>query len=92
MINDVLATGLQGVRSGTQGMQNAATRIAQNGVVESRTAAGGGEIGQQGSQAEFGGLAEPIVDLKINQRGVEASLEVVRTADETLGTLLDEQV
>ena len=36
-----------------------------------------------------GSLVEPIVDLKIYERSVEASAQVVKTADETLGTLLD---
>ena len=35
------------------------------------------------------GLVEPIIDLKLYERSVEASAQVVKTADETLGTLLD---
>ena len=96
MINNAVASGLQGVRNGTLGMQDAANRIAQNGVAQAQPgndagARNGAEgAGQQGV-AETGGLAEPIVDLKLNQRGVEASIEVVKAADETVGTLLDEQ-
>jgi len=90
MINNALATGLQGVQQGTLNMQDAANRIARNGVVES-PAPGGETGGGQQVRSETGGLAESIVDLKVSQRGVEASLAVVETADETLGTLLDEQ-
>ena len=89
MINNALSAGLQGVQDGTLGMQDAANRIARNGTVEGRVAEGAAGAGEQVA-AETGGLVEPIVDLKLNQRGVEASLEVVRTADETVGTLLDE--
>ena len=35
------------------------------------------------------GMTESIVDLKLYERSVEASAQVVKTADETLGTLLD---
>ena len=93
MINSALASGLQGVRNGTLGMQDAANRIAQNGAAQSQQLGEAGATDGKGRQAvaETGGLAEPIVDLKLNQRGVEASIEVVKAADETLGTLLDEQ-
>ena len=96
MISNAMASGLQGVRNGTLGMQDAANRIAQNGVAQAQPAGetvarnGTDGAGQQ-AVAETGGLAEPIVDLKLNQRGVEASIEVVKAADETVGTLLDEQ-
>lgn len=96
MISNALASGLQGVRDGTLGMQNAANRIVENGTTQAPPGAGngvanGGDEPVRSGPSETGGLAEPIVDLKLNQRGVEASIEVVKTADETLGTLLDEQ-
>lgn len=96
MISNAMASGLQGVRNGTLGMQDAANRIARNGVVQSQPETNPGvrngtEGAGQQPVAETGGLAEPIVDLKLNQRGVEASIEVVKAADETVGTLLDEQ-
>ncbi|MCG8518042.1 MULTISPECIES: flagellar basal body rod C-terminal domain-containing protein [Marinobacter] len=78
MINNTLAIGIQGVQEGIQGMDNAARRIAR-----------GGTDGPQGSASGNGDLLEPIVDLKLYQRSVEASAQVVKTADETLGTLLD---
>ena len=89
MINNTLSAGIQGVNNGISGMQDAASRIARAG-----TTAGEPHEAQQASlqdAGESGGLAEPIVDLRINQRGVEASTAVVRTADEMLGTLLDEK-
>lgn len=99
MIDSALTAGLQGVRNGTLGLQDAANRIAQNGTTQAQARGGNNEgaaangDAQAGGQAvaEAGGLAEPIVDLKLNQRGVEASIEVVKAADETLGTLLDEK-
>ncbi len=96
MINNTLGSGLEGIRNGTLGMQDAANRIARAGTVEREPANAqaqqGGDPGQRAPEAEAGGgLAEPIIDLRLNQRGVEASVEVVRTADEMVGTLLDEQ-
>ena len=34
-------------------------------------------------------IVESIVDLKLYERSIEASAQVVRTADEVLGSLLD---
>ncbi|SNC66683.1 hypothetical protein SAMN04487881_1689 [Marinobacter sp. es.048] len=78
MINNTLSVGIQGIQDGMVGMENAARKIAR-----------GGADGPQGTSEGAGSLIEPIVDLKIYERSVEASAQVVKTADETLGTLLD---
>ncbi|HDZ39665.1 MAG TPA: flagellar biosynthesis protein FlgE [Marinobacter sp.] len=78
MINNTLAIGIQGIQDGMSGMENAARKIARAGV-----------DGPQGSAESGSSLIEPIVDLKLYQRSVEASAQVVKTADETLGSLLD---
>lgn len=78
MISNTLGIGVQGVQEGLQGMEMSARKIAR-----------GGADGPQGSAAGAGGLIEPIIDLKLYQRSVEASAQIVKTADETLGTLLD---
>ena len=78
MISNTLAVGIQGIQDGMVGMENAARKIARAGA-----------DGPQGTAEGAGSLVEPIVDLKIYERSVEASAQVVKTADETLGTLLD---
>ncbi|MBW0146921.1 flagellar biosynthesis protein FlgE [Marinobacter arenosus] len=78
MINNTLAVGIQGIQDGMIGMENAARKIARDGV-----------DGPQGTSDGAGSLVEPIIDLKLYERSVEASAQVVKTADETLGTLLD---
>ncbi|MBY6070881.1 flagellar biosynthesis protein FlgE [Marinobacter salsuginis] len=78
MINNTLGVGIQGIQDGMVGMENAARKIARAGA-----------DGPQGTAEGAGSLVEPIVDLKIYERSVEASAQVVKTADETLGTLLD---
>lgn len=78
MISNTLGIGIQGIQDGLQGMDNAARRIARGGV-----------DGPQGTANGSGGLLEPMMDLKLYERSVEASAQIVKTADETLGTLLD---
>lgn len=78
MINNTLGIGVQGVQDGMMGMENAARKIARGGV-----------DGPQGSAEGPGGLIEPMIDLKLYERSVQASAQVVKTADETLGSLLD---
>ena len=78
MINNTLAIGVQGIQDGMYGMENAARKIARAGI-----------DGPQGSAETGSSLIEPIIDLKLYERSVEASAQVVKVADETLGTLLD---
>ncbi|HKK55236.1 flagellar biosynthesis protein FlgE [Marinobacter sp.] len=79
MISNTLGIGIQGVQEGLQGMEASARKIAR-----------GGADGPQGTAADgAGGLIEPVIDLKLYERSVQASAQIVRTADETLGTLLD---
>lgn len=78
MINNALGIGIQGIQDGMVGMENAARKIAR-----------GGADGPQGTAEGAGSLVEPIVELNLYERSVEASAQVVKTADETLGTLLD---
>jgi len=75
-INSALQTGVQGVQQGVQGIEKAASEIVRAGTVD----------GPAGSNSD---VVEPIVDLKLYERSVEASAQVVKTADEVLGTLLD---
>lgn len=77
-LSNPLSIGLQGVQDGMAGMENAARKIARGGV-----------DGPQGTAEGAGNLIEPMVELKVYERSVEASAQVVKTADETLGTLLD---
>lgn len=78
MINNALGIGIQGIQDGMAGMENAARKIAR-----------GGADGPQGTAEGAGSLVEPMVELNLYERSVEASAQVVKTADETLGTLLD---
>lgn len=82
-INNSFAIGVKGIQDGIAGADNAAKRIARAGVDGPQGT--GGENAVVGS----GSIAEPIIDLKLYSRSVEASAQIVKTADETLGSLLD---
>ena len=78
MISNTLAIGIQGIQDGMMGVENAARKIARGGI-----------DGSEGTAQGAGSLIEPMIDMKLYERSVEASAQVVKTADETLGTLLD---
>lgn len=87
MISNAMSLGVNGVQNAQRGMQEAAGRIARTGTTDAPA--------QEVASGKIGGntdsLAQSLVDLKVNQRNAEASVEVVRTADEMVGTLLDER-
>ncbi|KZY50042.1 flagellar biosynthesis protein FlgE, partial [Oleiphilus sp. HI0050] len=70
-VNTVLQTGIQGLQQGQEGMQKAATEIVNASTVSN-------------SEGSSSSVIEPIVDLKLYERSVEASAQVVKTADEVL--------
>ncbi|MEQ6884311.1 flagellar biosynthesis protein FlgE [Salicola sp. Rm-C-2C1-2] len=88
MISNSLSIGVNGVQDAQRGMQDAANRIARSGTTETPPQEA---AAPSGANAGEDSLAGSILDLKANQRNAEASLEVVRTADEMVGTLLDER-
>jgi len=78
-----LNAGLQGIQTGLNNLRNDANDIAQAGNPNPAAA---------GDAPRRPELAESLVNLKVDTRQVEASAEVVKAADEVLGTLLDERV
>lgn len=76
-MNSTLQSGLQGVQSATQGVERAAKDIVRSGT--------DGAAGQNN-------VVESIVDLQLYERSVQASAQVVKTADEVLGSILDTMV
>lgn len=88
MISNALSIGVNGVQEAQRGMQDAASRIARSGTAGAPPQQA---VAPEGAGAGEDSLAGSIVDLKVNQRNAEASIEVVRTADEMVGTLLDER-
>ncbi len=75
MINSAIQAGTAGIRQGVE-----STHQAANDIVKVTTAT---------NDAEAKGLPDAVVALKQGARQVEASATVIKTADETLGTLID---
>lgn len=76
-VNSILNSGIQGVQSATQGIERVAKDIVRSGT--------DGAAGQNN-------VVESIVDLQLYERSVQASAQIVKTADEVLGTILDTMV
>ncbi len=74
-INSLLGAGLQGLQQSQQNINTVASEIAQVSTTS-----------PQQSTAE---LAEPLIEMTLEQQVFDASAKVVTTADEMVGTLLD---
>lgn len=72
--NTILVNGLSGVRSGLSRFDQAAANIAARG---SR------------SESRPDSLAKELIEIKQAQTQVKASAAVIKTANQTVGTLLD---
>jgi flagellar hook protein FlgE len=81
MISSMLQTGLSGVLDGLRRMDKAAGQIARSGDIE--------PLEKTDVRADTTDIAEPLLELKLYERNVNASANVVKTADEVLGTLMD---
>ena len=76
MSESILQAGIQGIQGGMDQFGRAANNVATSVNNE-----------QPNRQAD---MARDVVDIKQAQRTVEASAVVIKVADETLGSLLDE--
>jgi len=73
-VSDGLQSALMGVRAGMQSMQNHAENIASTSFAQDEKAPS---------------LAESLVGLKEDQLQVMASMQVIKSLDDVIGTLLD---
>ena len=82
-VGSVVNQGLIGMQTSQASMLQSAQQIAQAGTTQAVQPGAGAQNGQQQD------LAEPLVNLRIQAQVFDANAKVVKTADETLGTLLD---
>ncbi len=75
-IGSVVNQGLAGIQQSQREMLQAAGDIATAGSV-------------QKDSATVRDVAEPLIEMKIQQQVFDASARVIKVADDTLGTLLD---
>jgi flagellar hook-associated protein FlgK len=94
-ITSIALSGLQGaqlrVASAGHNIANALTPGFRRQVVEQQAVAGGGVASTIERSPQSGdALAEDLVTLKLSELLFKANLQVLRTQDRMLGTLLDE--
>lgn len=89
MVESVLSTGLEGIKSGIGNAQQAAQDIASLAttpeVNDSTSSKGTASAGP----ASVVNLTESVLQLQSSETQVQASAKVVETADQILGALLD---
>jgi len=73
-VSDGFQSALMGVRAGMQSMQNHAENIASSSFAQSEKSPS---------------MVESLVGLKQNQLQVMASMQVIKSLDDVIGTLLD---
>ncbi len=95
MINSVLNEGVKGMQTSARDMQKAAHEIAQFNVREDSPTDADNPLDQSilpaeatGENAKPGNIAEPIVELKRQELLFTASAQIVKVADDALGSLL----
>lgn len=101
-IQSAFNTGVQGFQKAQEDANQAAANIvkstsvnAENFAVEQQNNAGQGNenlSGENLQSTETPNLTQSIVDLKVAELQAKASTEVIKTADDVLGNLLDVSV
>ena len=76
-INSITGPALQGIQKGFQGMRRVASEIAAP---------------QQTGQSRPTDLSRAMVEMKQHANQARVSVKVLQTADDVLGTLIDERV
>lgn len=76
------------VNQGLIGMQKSQASMAQSAQQIAQTSSSQ-DVSVSEAQSQPWDLAEPLVNLKIQSQVFDSSARVVKSADETLGTLLD---
>ncbi|MES9990505.1 MAG: hypothetical protein ABW098_01020 [Candidatus Thiodiazotropha sp.] len=76
-INSITGPALQGIQKGFQGMRRVASEIAS---------------AQQTSQTKPTDLSRAMVELQQHANQTKAQVKTLKTADEMIGTLIDERV
>jgi hypothetical protein len=86
-VNPMLSAGGNAIQNGVKSMDSVAQEIAQQSLASQPSeSAGDGEPHRGFSIDE---ISAAVVDLKLYERQVQAATQVVKTADEVLGFLID---
>lgn len=96
-IQSAFNAGVQGFQTATEEASKAASDIARSTAVnndgnEQSTVENNNAATQTAAINEPNGLTESIVNLRVAEVQAQASAEVIQSADENLGTLIDVRV
>ena len=88
-IQSAFSSGVQGFQNATEKSNQAALDIAANTVASEENIDQTQALAKPTTAPD---LTESVVQLKVAEYQAKSSVEVIKTADETLGTLLDVRV
>lgn len=92
-ISSAFNAGVQGFQKATGDANKAASNIASNSVINNEPILAVEGTRQQNIQTQTQpSLTQSVVDLKVAEYQAKGSAEIIKTADEALGTLLDVSV
>lgn len=86
-LGSVVNQGLIGMQKSQTSMVQSAQQIAQTNVTQQAVSAQNAAAADVRSRPQD--VAEPLINLKIQSHVFDSSARVVKSADETIGTLLD---
>jgi hypothetical protein len=88
-VNPMLVTGANGMQRGIRELRDVAQDVSELNVRDNPSGVDSESVERGASNDQIDDAAQALVDLKLYQRQVQASAQVVKTADEVLGFLLD---
>lgn len=88
-IQSAFNSGVQGLQRATEAAEQAAADIAVERKVSQEAETEAASQASSDSAQKIPDLNQSIVDLKVADYQAKASTEVIKTADDNLGTLLD---
>ncbi len=94
-IQSAFNSGVQGFQKATEEANQAAANIVANTIAssevneETELETSGTSTSNSSGETDIPDLNQSIVDLKVAEFQAKASTQVIRSADESLGTLLD---
>lgn len=92
-IQSALSSGVQGFQKANEDASKAASNIAATTAVSSQVITDNEKVNEPKLQTQTQpNLTQSVVDLKVAEYQAKNSVAVIKTADETLGTLLDVRV
>jgi hypothetical protein len=90
-IQSAFNSGIQGLQKASEQVAESASVIAQE-TTDTQQAPAASVSTLKSAEQATSGLTPAIVNLKVAEVQAQASANVIKTADETLGTLLDVRV